>query len=201
MLKNIKFSSKFESIFVTQLYRSLPVLIEGVLTCNNLPFILVKSKNIVKILLVFLKHYNCSFLVDILATDVLASSSRFHLDYVIKHEFFSALHAYKQQYQTNVVLRIIVPYMASALSITGIFNSANSMEREIWDMFGIYFTLHPNLRRILTDYGFQGHPFKKDFPLSGYVETRYDTSLQRVVLEPVELAQEFRSFDFLNPWV
>lgn len=85
-------------------------------------------------------------------------------------------------------------------SITEIHPSANWFEREIWDMFGIYFTNHPDLRRILTDYGFEGHPLRKDFPLSGFVEVRYDEEEKRVITEPVELTQEFRSFDFLSPW-
>ena len=73
-------------------------------------------------------------------------------------------------------------------------------EREVWDMNGVFFYNHPDLRRILTDYGFQGHPLRKDFPLSGYSEVRYDEQLKRVVQEPLELAQEFRAFDFASPW-
>ena len=88
----------------------------------------------------------------------------------------------------------------SVPSIAGIFSSANWLEREVWDMYGVYFAGHPDLRRILTDYGFQGHPMRKDFPLSGFVECRYDASKKRVVTEPVELAQEFRAFDFASPW-
>jgi NADH-quinone oxidoreductase subunit C len=85
-------------------------------------------------------------------------------------------------------------------SSVGLFSSAGWWEREAWDLFGIYFADNPDLRRILTDYGFEGHPLRKDFPLTGYVELRYDEEQKAVVYEPVKLQQEFRSFDFLSPW-
>ncbi|HVH73853.1 MAG TPA: NADH-quinone oxidoreductase subunit C [Stellaceae bacterium] len=85
-------------------------------------------------------------------------------------------------------------------SAVGLYSSAGWWEREAWDLFGIYFSGHPDLRRIMTDYGFEGHPLRKDFPLTGYVELRYDEEQKRVVYEPVRLTQEFRSFDFLSPW-
>jgi NADH-quinone oxidoreductase subunit C len=85
-------------------------------------------------------------------------------------------------------------------SAVGVFSSAGWFEREAWDLFGILFSDHPDLRRLLTDYGFEGHPLRKDFPLTGYVEVRYDDEQKRVVYEPVKLTQDFRSFDFLSPW-
>jgi NADH-quinone oxidoreductase subunit C len=85
-------------------------------------------------------------------------------------------------------------------SVTGVYRAAGWFEREAWDLYGIYFSNHPDLRRILTDYGFEGHPMRKDFPLTGYVEVRYDEEQKRVVYEPVKLKQEFRSFDFVSPW-
>jgi len=81
-----------------------------------------------------------------------------------------------------------------------VFSSANWFEREVWDMYGVYFSNHPDMRRILTDYGFEGHPQRKDFPLTGYVELRYDEERKRVVYEPVKLTQDFRRFDFTSPW-
>ena len=85
-------------------------------------------------------------------------------------------------------------------SVVGVYPGANWFEREAYDLYGVVFSGHPDLRRILTDYGFEGHPLRKDFPLTGYVEVRYDDELKRVVYEPVRLAQEFRNFDFLSPW-
>ena len=85
-------------------------------------------------------------------------------------------------------------------SVTSIYKSAEWPEREVWDMYGLFFSDHPDLRRLLTDYGFEGHPLRKDFPLTGYVEVRYDDIERRVAYQPVQLTQEYRDFDFLSPW-
>jgi len=100
----------------------------------------------------------------------------------------------------RIRLKLVTDEELPVPSAVGIFSSAGWWEREAWDLFGIYFSDHPDLRRILTDYGFDGHPLRKDFPLTGYVELRYDEDQKRVVYEPVRLSQEFRSFDFLSPW-
>ncbi len=101
---------------------------------------------------------------------------------------------------TRIRLKVATDEDTPVPSATAAFSSANWWEREAWDMYGIFFSDHPDLRRILTDYGFEGHPMRKDFPLTGYVEVRYDDEQKRVVYEPVKLVQEFRSFDFLSPW-
>jgi NADH-quinone oxidoreductase subunit C len=100
----------------------------------------------------------------------------------------------------RIRLKVLTDEEQPVPSAVGLFSSAGWWERESWDLFGIYFADNPDLRRILTDYGFEGHPLRKDFPLTGYVEVRYDEDQKAVVYEPVRLQQEFRNFDFLSPW-
>ena len=97
-------------------------------------------------------------------------------------------------------VRVMTDEETPVPSATGVYPGANWFEREAYDLYGILFTGHPDLRRLLTDYGFEGHPLRKDFPLTGFVEVRYDDEAKRVVYEPVSLRQEFRDFDFLSPW-
>ncbi|NMM46038.1 NADH-quinone oxidoreductase subunit C [Rhodospirillaceae bacterium KN72] len=97
-------------------------------------------------------------------------------------------------------VKVAVDEDTAVPSTVAVWPSVNWYEREVWDMYGVFFSDHPDLRRILTDYGFEGHPQRRDFPLTGYVEMRYDDEQRRVVYEPVKLTQEFRSFDFLSPW-
>lgn len=135
---------------------------------------------------------NCLFkqLIDITAVDYPAQNPRFEVVY----HFLSLKHNLRIRVKLKATDDRPVP------SATEVFANAGWYEREIWDMFGIRFSDHPDLRRILTDYGFEGHPFRKDFPLTGYVELRYNEELKRVVYEPVNLQQDFRSFDYLSPW-
>ncbi len=131
-----------------------------------------------------------STLVDITAIDWPGRRKRFELVY----HFLSMY--------LNHRIRVKVPVAEDEIapSLTSIHPSANWFEREVFDMFGILFSGHPDLRRILTDYGFRGHPLRKDFPTTGYTEVRYDEALKRVVYEPVQLVQEYRQFDFMSPW-
>ena len=132
----------------------------------------------------------CRMLIDITAADYPEREHRFEVIY--------QLLSVTQNHRIRV--KIEASEQSPVPTVCGIFSAANWYEREVWDMYGIYFANHPDLRRILTDYGFEGHPLRKDFPLTGYVELRYDDELQRVVYEPVKLTQDFRRFDFLSPW-
>lgn len=129
-------------------------------------------------------------LVDITAVDYPDQAERFTLVY----NFLSLTE------NQRLRLKITTDDRAPVPSLVAVYPSANWFEREVFDMYGVQFSGHPDLRRILTDYGFEGHPQRKDFPLTGYVETRYDPELKRVVYEPVQLTQDFRNFDNLSPW-
>jgi len=109
-------------------------------------------------------------------------------------------HLLSPQQNQRIRVKVMTDEDTPVPSITSVFPGADWFEREAYDLYGIVFTGHPDLRRILTDYGFEGHPLRKDFPLTGFVEVRYDDEQKRVVYEPVRLAQEFRDFDFLSPW-
>ena len=144
-------------------------------------------------LLDFLKtDADCKFstLVDITAVDHPERPQRFDVVYHL-------LSMYKNH---RIRVKAAVGVTEMVPSVLGVHPSANWFEREVFDMFGIIFSGHPDLRRILTDYGFRGHPLRKDFPTTGYVEVRYDEEQKRVVYEPVSLVQEYRQFDFMSPW-
>lgn len=129
-------------------------------------------------------------LVELTAIDWPEQAERFEVVYML-------LSMKKNQ---RVRISLTTDENTPVASVTEVYSAAGWFEREVWDMFGVLFSDHPDLRRILSDYGFQGHPLRKDFPLTGYVELRYDEDQKRVVYEPVRLVQNFRSFDFLSPW-
>ncbi len=135
---------------------------------------------------------SCRFemLIDICGVDYPERDPRFDVVY----------HLLSVGNNLRIRLKVSIDGEGSVPSITTLYNTAGWFEREVWDLYGIYFTDHPDLRRLLTDYGFEGHPLRKDFPLTGYVELRYDDEQKRVVYEPVKLTQDFRSFDFMSPW-
>jgi NADH-quinone oxidoreductase subunit C len=123
------------------------------------------------------------------------------VDYPEREARFDVVYHFLSMYQNQRIrLRLAAREEDTVPSITGVHPSANWFEREVFDMFGILFSGHPDLRRILTDYGFRGHPLRKDFPTTGYVEVRYDEEAKRVVYEPVKLVQEYRLYDFMSPW-
>ncbi len=132
----------------------------------------------------------CQQLMDICGVDYPEREARFEVVY----NLLSLTHNRRVRVKVRVAEDMSVP------SVAGVYSSAGWFEREVWDMYGVVFSGNPDLRRILTDYGFDGHPLRKDFPLTGYVELRYDPEQKRVVYEPVKLNQAFRNFDFLSPW-
>ena len=129
-------------------------------------------------------------LIDLTAVDYPEREARFDVVYLLL------------SMDNNMRMRLVASVSSGqpVPTVTHLYMAANWAEREAWDMFGIFFAGHPDLRRLLTDYGFEGHPLRKDFPLTGHVEVRYDDNQRRVVNEPVHLVQEFRDFDFLSPW-
>ncbi len=135
---------------------------------------------------------SCQFkiLVDLCGVDYPERDRRFDVVY----------HLLSMRHNQRIRVKIATDEETPVPSVVEVFPAANWFEREAYDLYGVLFSGHPDLRRILTDYGFEGHPFRKDFPLTGYVEVRYDDAQRRVVYEPVKLPQEFRNFDFLSPW-
>ena len=151
------------------------------------------SKNKLIPILFFLKnHTNSQFklLSEICAVDYTSKKKRFEIIYNLLSIRFNS----------RLRVKILINELQPVNSIISIYKSANWCEREVWDMFGIFFLNHPDLRRILTDYGFEGHPLRKDFPLSGFLEVFYNELKKRVVYEPINLSQQYRLFEFNNPW-
>ena len=152
----------------------------------------IKDNDLVEVIQFLKSNENCKFkqLIDIAGVDYPENEKRFELIYLfLSHE-------------NNIRIKLLTKFEMDQTinSITKIFPSANWMEREVFDMYGIKFKNHPDLRRILTDYGFKGHPLRKDFPLTGFNEVRYSEKDKKVIYEPVKLEQNYRNFDFESPW-
>jgi NADH-quinone oxidoreductase subunit C len=154
--------------------------------------ITASAREIVEVAKFLRDDERCQFwsIVDVTAIDWPARERRFDVVY----------HFLSPKLNQRIRVKIEVEEGASVPSIIEVFPGANWFERETYDLYGVVFTGHPDMRRLLTDYGFEGHPLRKDFPLTGFVEVRYDDQQKRVVYEPVQLTQEFRNFDFLSPW-
>ncbi|WP_112809914.1 NADH-quinone oxidoreductase subunit C [Ensifer sp.] len=150
------------------------------------------AANLIELLTFLRDDVQCAFInfVDVCGVDWPQREQRFDVVY----------HLLSPRQNLRVRIKVATGDGEPVPSATGVFPGADWFEREAYDMYGILFTGHPDLRRILTDYGFEGHPLRKDFPVTGFVEVRYDDEAKRVVYEPVELKQEFRNFDFLSPW-
>lgn len=178
--------------FVTFLEETLINHVQKITQFRDEIIIEVNVSDLKKTILFLKDHENCLFklLVDLFAVDYPTNENRFELIYCLL----------STKYNSRIKIKTFVDEFTPVESIVDLYQSANWLEREVWDMNGIYIEQHPDLRRILTDYGFEGYPLRKDFPLSGYIEVRYDDSQKRVISEPIELSQEFRVFNFNSPW-
>jgi len=176
----------------TSISQKLPCLIKSFVYANGELTLNVDSSSLSKVLFFLKYHTNLQYkvLVDMTAVDYPTRPNRFDVAY----------HLLSIKYNTRIRVKTVINELDSIESITNLYSSAGWAEREVWDMFGILFLNHKDLRRILTDYGFEGFPLRKDFPLSGYIAVRYDEFTKIVVCEPIEHAQEFRSFDLQTPW-
>jgi NADH-quinone oxidoreductase subunit C len=174
------------------LLASLPAEALGFETIRGEAILRVAPAAVVKVLTFLRDDAQCLFkmLIDICGVDYPDRPERFEVVY----NLLSLKH------NRRVRVKVATSEDQPVPSVAGVFKAAGWFEREAWDLYGIYFSDHPDLRRILTDYGFEGHALRKDFPLTGYVEVRYDIEQKRVIYEPVQLRQEFRTFDFESPW-
>jgi NADH-quinone oxidoreductase subunit C len=171
---------------------ALPDDVLGVHLAGGELVVVARMNAIVNVLTYLRDDSNCMFkqLMDICGVDYPDREQRFEVVYNLL----------SMKHNQRVRVTVAASEGDAVPTMTGVFSAAGWFEREVFDMYGIPFDGHPDLRRILTDYNFEGYPLRKDFPLSGYVEVRYDDESKRIVYEPVKLAQEFRSFDNLSPW-
>ncbi|MBM3569166.1 MAG: NADH-quinone oxidoreductase subunit C [Alphaproteobacteria bacterium] len=174
------------------LQAAFPNAVEGSSLALGELSVTVRAEGLIAVLTHLRDDPNCLFkcLMDVCGVDRPSRARRFDVVY----NLLSLKHNLRIRLKLETAEDTPVP------SAVGVFSSAGWFEREAWDMYGILFAGHPDLRRILTDYGFEGHPLRKDFPMTGHVEVRYDDAQKRVVQEPVKLTQEYRRFDFLSPW-
>jgi len=159
---------------------------------HNQLYVTINSEDLLDVILLLKTNKNIKFrqLIDITAVDYPENQKRFKIVYLLlSHEF-----------NQRIILSYFISENEKISSLTKIFPSANWMEREVFDMYGIKFNDHPDMRRILTDYGFEGHPLRKDFPLTGHNEVRYSEDKKKVIYEPVKLEQNYRNFDYESPW-
>ena len=159
---------------------------------HNQIYIEINKENLIDVTLFFKTNKDTKFrqLIDITVVDYPEKTQRFEVVYLfLSHEF-----------NQRIILNYAITENEVISSLTSIFPSANWMEREVFDMYGVNFKDHPDLRRILTDYGFKGHPLRKDFPLTGHTEVRYSEDKKKVINEPVKLEQNYRNFDYESPW-
>lgn len=178
--------------FAKYIIKTVPLWIQYHVSHKNETIFYVDPKYLIPFLVFLRDHINTQYklLIDVTAIDYPSRVLRFEVVYNLL----------SVQYNARIRIKCSIDEITPLDSSTLVYSSAGWWEREVWDMFGIFFSNHPDLRRILTDYGFEGHPLRKDFPLTGYVEVRYDDSEKRVLAEPLELSQEFRYFDFASPW-
>jgi NADH-quinone oxidoreductase subunit C len=171
---------------------ALPGSITGHWVAHGELTVAAAARDIIKVVTLLRDDERCQFwcIIDITATDWPGREQRFDVVY----------HLLSPKQNKRIRVKIEVDETTPVPSIIDVFPGANWFEREAYDLYGVLFTGHPDMRRLLTDYGFEGHPLRKDFPLTGFVEVRYDDEQKRVVYEPVRLTQEFRNFDFLSPW-
>ena len=170
----------------------LAIKIQNSFIKNSELTIEINENDLIEVIQFLKSNERCKFrqLIDIAGVDYPDSEKRFQLVYLLL------------SHQNNIRIKVSTQFQLNQIinSITKIFPSANWMEREVFDMYGIKFKNHPDLRRILTDYGFEGHPLRKDFPLTGFNEVRYSEKEKKVIYEPVKLEQNYRNFDFESPW-
>ena len=171
---------------------SLPEAVTETELRNGQLILHARRDEIVRVLTHLRDDSNCQFkvLVDLCGADYPDRPERFDVVY----NLLSMAH------NQRIRVKVTTDEEAPVPSVVPVFSTAGWFEREAWDLYGIFFSDHPDLRRLLTDYGFEGHPLRKDFPLTGYVEVRYDDEQKRVIYEPVKLVQDFRTFDFMSPW-